>query len=486
MKKHIIFEYHKPGCGSFTRENGGIAEGGFEPREPEQFRRRSEPSLPEVSENEVVRHYTRLSTLNHHVDKDFYPLGSCTMKYNPKVNDALALREGFTALHPAQPDTDCQGSMELIHELGELLCRITGFPSVTLQPVAGSHGELTALFMIRACLEARGDARRQVVIPDSAHGTNPASIAFAGYDVVEVKSDEKGLVDLEHLKRVLGPQTAAFMITNPNTLGIYEPRIREITQLVHEAGGLCYMDGANLNALLGLVQPAKSGFDIMHINLHKTFSVPHGGGGPGAGPLVLSEELAPFRPGPVVVRDEQGFHWRKPEQSIGRVHMWHGNFGALVRAYVYIRRLGARGLRRVSENAILNANYVRHRLKDVYRLSYDSPTLHEVVFSARNQKKLGYKASHIAKRLLDFGLHAPTTYFPLIVPEALMIEPTESESRETLDRFCEAMLQIHHECEENNPLLDSAPNTTPVGRLNDVLAIKRADLCWPEESHGES
>ncbi|MCB1047997.1 MAG: aminomethyl-transferring glycine dehydrogenase subunit GcvPB [Calditrichaeota bacterium] len=474
----LIFEYHKDGGSSFDSASAGVNTGGFEQREPTQFKRESALDLPEVAEGTVVRHYVRLSSLNHHVDKDIYPLGSCTMKYNPKVNDGLAFLEGFTNQHPAQPDEQCQGSLRLIHALGQELCAITGFSDVTLQPVAGSHGELTALFMIRKYHESRGNARRKVVIPDSAHGTNPASITLAGYEVVEVGSDEHGMLDLEHLARVLDEDVAAFMITNPNTLGIYDSHIARITEMVHGVGALCYMDGANLNALLGLVQPARSGFDIMHINLHKTFAVPHGGGGPGAGPLVVGQTLAPFLPGPVTRETPEGLRWVEPEQSIGRVHMWNGNFGALVRAYAYIRRLGARGLRRVSENAILNANYIRARLKDTYRLGFESPTLHEVVFSARNQKKLGYKASDIAKRMLDFGMHAPTTYFPLIVPEALMIEPTETESKESLDRFCEAMLQIHRECEQKDPLLASAPNTTPVGRLNDVLAIKRADLGW--------
>jgi glycine dehydrogenase subunit 2 len=340
--------------------------------------------------------------------------------------------------------------------------------------------------MIRAYHESKGYARRKVVIPDSAHGTNPASITLAGYEVVEVGSDEHGLLDLEHLARVLDGDVAAFMITNPNTLGIYDSNIDRICEMVHGVGALCYMDGANLNALLGIVKPAHSGFDIMHINLHKTFAVPHGGGGPGAGPLVVGDKLAPFLPGPVTEETPAGLRWVMPASSIGRVHMWNGNFGALIRAYAYIRRLGARGLKRVSENAILNANYIRARLKDHYKVGFDSPTLHEVVFSARNQKKLGYKASDIAKRMLDFGMHAPTTYFPLIVPEALMIEPTETESLESLDRLCDVMLRIHRECEEKDPLLASAPNNTPVGRLNDVLAIKRADLCWHGESSGGS
>jgi len=478
-----IFAKSRPGAGSFTAATGGVDFGGLEPRLPATGLRRRELGLPEATEGEVVRHYLGLSTLNHHVDKDFYPLGSCTMKYNPKVNDGLAFLPGFTGLHPEQAPEDAAGALELLVELGEALKAVSGMDAVTLQPVAGAHGELTALFMIRAYHEKLGRPRRKVVIPDAAHGTNPASITMAGYEVVQVKSASDGCMDLDALKAVLDEDVAAFMITNPNTVGIFERHIVEINELVHAAGALSYMDGANLNALLGIVQPGTLGFDIMHINLHKTFSVPHGGGGPGAGPLVVKERLAPFLPGPLPVRTEAGFRWAAPgPDSIGRVHAYFGNFGALVRAYAYIRRLGAPGLRRVSEHAILNANYVRVGLQDLYKVGFEGIPLHEVVFSAINQKRLGYKASHIAKRLLDFGLHAPTTYFPLIVPEALMVEPTETESKATLDRFIAAMRQIHQECEEKNPLLDSAPNLTPVRKLDDVRAVKQPRLRWRRDA----
>jgi glycine dehydrogenase subunit 2 len=483
----LIFEKSRPGAGSFTMATGGQDFGGLAPRCPSTLLREKAPALPELPEGEVVRHYVGLSTLNHHVDKDFYPLGSCTMKYNPKINDALALLPGFTALHPEQPEAEAQGALRLLVELGEGLCEVSGMDAVTLQPVAGAHGELTALFMIRAYHEARGHARRKVVIPDSAHGTNPASITMAGYEVVQVKSAPDGCMDLEALKAVLDEDTAAFMITNPNTVGIFERHIVEIIQLVHEAGALCYMDGANLNALLGIVRPGDLGFDIMHINLHKTFSVPHGGGGPGAGPLVVKERMAPYLPGPLPVRKGDAFGWQDAHpQSIGQVHAYFGNFGALVRAHAYLRRLGAQGLRRVAENAIINANYVRVALQDIYRLGFAGTPLHEVVFSAANQKRLGYKASHIAKRLLDFGMHAPTTYFPLIVPEALMVEPTETENRATLDRFIAAMRQIHQECVEGNPLLESAPNLTPVRKLDDVRAVKQPRLRWRPEAAGDA
>ena len=436
----LIFEKSRPGAGSFRAEAGGVSFGGLEPREPRDRLRGGVLDLPEAAEGEVVRHYTELSVLNHHVDRDFYPLGSCTMKYNPKVDERLAALPGFLDLHPEQNSRELEGALRLMHELGEQLKTISGMDAVTLQPAAGAHGELCALFMIRRCLTKRGDARKNVVIPDSAHGTNPASIHMAGYRVKQVKSGPDGCVDPDHLRAVLDGDTAAFMITNPNTVGIFERRIVEINRLVHEAGALSYMDGANLNALLGLVRPGDLGFDVMHINLHKTFGVPHGGGGPGAGPLVVKNELTPFLPSPVTVEEAGGIRWRKVgPDSVGKVHSYYGNFGALVRAYVYLRRLGAEGLLRVSENAIINANYLRARLEDLYRLAFPGRPMHEVVFSASRQKKLGYRAADLAKRVLDFGLHAPTTYFPLIVSEALMIEPTETEHKGTLDRFVAVM-----------------------------------------------
>jgi glycine dehydrogenase subunit 2 len=478
----LIFDKNRPGSGSFTLDNGGISTAGINPRTPASFVRHSKLELPEMSEGEVVRHYTGLSTLNHHVDKDFYPLGSCTMKYNPKVNDQLSSLPGFAMLHPDQRDEDAQGALQILHGLGEQLLIISGMDAVTLQPVAGAHGELTALFMIRKYHEKLGNPRKTIVIPDSAHGTNPASINMAGYKVVQIKSNLEGGIDLERLRKVLNEDVAAFMITNPSTIGVFESQIVEINKMVHEVGALSYMDGANLNALLHIVRPAELGFDVMHINLHKTFSVPHGGGGPGAGPLVVKDNLAPFLPSPVTInKDGCVRHQKVGADSIGKVHSYYGNFAALIRAYVYIRRLGAVGLKRVSENAILNANYLRVKLQDLYKLAFPGMPMHEVLFSAINQRRLGYKASHIAKRLLDYGMHAPTTYFPLITPEALMIEPTETESRETLDRFIFAMREIHRECEEKAPELDSAPNTTPVKRLDDVRAVKQPKLRWRSE-----
>lgn len=478
----LIFDKSNPGSGSFTARMAGQEFGGLAAREPSGNLRSVPPALPELAEGEVVRHYLGLSTLNHHVDKDFYPLGSCTMKYNPKINDALALLPGFTRLHPEQSADDAQGALRLLHELGEQLKVISGMDAVTLQPVAGAHGELTALFMIRRYHEQQGQPRTKVVIPDSAHGTNPASITMAGYKVVQVKSAPDGCIDLERLEQALDEDVAAFMITNPNTVGIFEKHIAEINRMVHKVGALSYMDGANLNALLGIVRPGDLDFDVMHINLHKTFSVPHGGGGPGAGPLVVRELLAPYLPSPLPARDGDHYYWQKTgADSVGKVHGYFGNFGALVRAYAYIRRLGAEGLCAVSENAIINANYIRVKLQDLYKLAFPGTPMHEVVFSAVNQKKLGYRAGHVAKRLLDFGLHAPTTYFPLIVPEALMIEPTETESRATLDRFIAAMRQIHAECESGAPELASAPNITPVRKLDDVRAVKQPMLRWRRE-----
>ncbi len=475
----LIFEKSRPGSSSFTAKRGGVSFGGLQPRTPATGLRASEIALPELAEPEVVRHYIGLSVLNHHLDKDFYPLGSCTMKYNPKVNDALASLPGFANLHPCQPDEQVPGALELLHSLGEQLVCISGMDAVTLQPVAGAHGELTALFMIRKYHEHWGKARKYVLIPDSAHGTNPASIAMAGFTPKLLKSGADGCIDLESLKAALDDDVAALMVTNPNTLGIFERQIVEANRLVHEAGALSYMDGANLNALLGIVRPGDLGFDVMHINLHKTFSTPHGGGGPGAGPLVVKDCLAPFLPTPVTVRRDTGVVWQEVgDLSVGKVHAFHGNFSVMLRAYVYLRRLGAAGLKRVAENAVLNANYIRVKLQDRFRLFYDLMPMHEVVFSAVEQKKLGYKASHVAKRLLDFGVHAPTTYFPMIVPEALMIEPTETESRDTLDRFIAAMLQIADEAERKAPELESAPNNAPVRKLDDVMAVKRAQLTW--------
>jgi glycine dehydrogenase subunit 2 len=483
IKQQLIHDLSQPGKGkySFTRSEVPLVE--F----PEELQRRSATGLPEVAEPELVRHYTNLSVKNHHVDRDFYPLGSCTMKYNPRVNERLARGFNFGNAHPELPEENVQGNLALLWELQQSLQTITGFSATSLQPVAGAHGELTALLMIRKYHEQKGNPRRVVIIPDSSHGTNPASIHFAGYEVKQLKSNEQGKIDLDELASHLNEEVAAFMITNPNTLGLFESNIAEICRMTHEVGGLVYLDGANLNALMGLAQPVDMGFDVMHINVHKTFSTPHGGGGPGGGPVLCNDTLAPYLPVPVVTRDEAGFHLDSERPlSIGRVHSWNGNFMVMLRALAYIRKLGGEGIRAASQQAIINANYVRKHLEDYFELPYKGNTLHEVVFSGRSLKQYGVKTVDIAKRLLDYGMHAPTVYFPLIVPEALMIEPTETESKLTLDRFIETMIKIVEEAKSDPELLLNAPVNTPVRRLNDVVAVKRSDLGYRKPDGGVS
>jgi len=441
---------------------------------------------PDVGELEVVQHFHRLSQLNYAVDEGLYPLGSCTMKYNPRLNERTARLEGFAGLHPLQPDEQTQGALELMWQLEEALKAITGMAGVTLQPAAGAHGELAGMLMIRKALEARGDARTLVLVPDSAHGTNPATAAFAGYTAVEMPSAADGTVDMEALDRLMTDDVAAIMLTVPNTLGIFEHRIVEIAELVHSRGGLIYMDGANLNAFVGVAQPGRMGADAMHINLHKTFSTPHGGGGPGAGPVAVSEALLPHLPVPRVERDGDRFRmvW-SDERSIGPMRGFFGNFLVLVRALTYIRGLGADGLREMSETAVLYANVVRHRLRHAYHLKYDAPTMHEVVFDDSRQARSDVHNTDIAKRLLDYGFHPPTMSFPLIVHGALMIEPTESAAPEEVDAFCDAMLEIAREAEENPDLVRSAPHDTPVSRVDEVRAARNLRVRWrPEEADG--
>jgi glycine dehydrogenase subunit 2 len=435
--------------------------------------------LPEVSEFDVVRHYSRLSRMNYGVDTHFYPLGSCTMKYNPKLNEDMARLPGFARLHPLAPAASSQGALALMHELSAMLAEIAGMDAVSLQPAAGAQGELAGVLMIRAFHLANGEKRTKVLVPDSAHGTNPASTAIAGYEVVQLKSAANGEVDLGELERALGTDVAAFMITVPNTLGNFEPRIVEITEMCHAKGVQVYMDGANLNAILGITRPGDLGFDVCHFNLHKTFTTPHGGGGPGAGPVGVKAHLEPFLPTPVVVKanDRYALDWKRPK-SIGKLQAFYGNFGMLVRAYTYIRTMGADGLRSVSDNAVLNANYIMARLAADYDVAVPGPCMHECVLSARRQKKHGVTATDIAKRLLDLGFYAPSTYFPLIVEEALMIEPTETESKETLDAFCDAMIQIAREAETDPGRVHDAPVTTPVRRLDQTKAAREPDLRW--------
>lgn len=446
---------------------------------PEEFLRNEPAHLPEVSELEVVRHYTQLSRLNHGVDVGFYPLGSCTMKYNPRVHEDIVALPGLAKIHPYQPEETVQGALELIYNLGEHLATISGLKATTLQPAAGAHGELAGLMVMKAYHNDQGEGHRnEIIIPDSAHGTNPASCAMVGYKVVEVPSDERGGVDVAALKKLVGPNTAGLMLTNPNTLGLFDENICTIADLVHGVGGLLYYDGANANAILGIVRPGDMGFDIVHYNLHKTFSTPHGGGGPGAGPIVVSEELAPFLPGPVVQKQAGRYSLVTPECSIGRVRSFYGNFLVYVKAYAYILSHGPKGLKEVSETAVLHANYMMERLKDLYYLPVDRHCKHEFVLSGVWQKEHGVRTLDIAKRLLDYGFHAPTVYFPLNVDEAIMIEPTETEPKSTLDEFIEVMRSIAQEAKENPAMLTSAPHFTPVSRLDEARAARQPVLRW--------
>jgi glycine dehydrogenase subunit 2 len=457
---------------------------------PEELRRAEPPRLPEVPEFELVRHFTELSTRNFGIDNGFYPLGSCTMKYNPRVNERLVGLPGFASIHPLQDEDGVQGALDLEWRLQEILAEVTGLDAVSLQPAAGSQGELTGLILVRAYFESRGESeqRRKVVIPDTAHGTTPASVSMAGYDVTPVKTDPRGNIDIDDLRTKVDEHTAALMLTNPSTLGLFDENIEQIEQIFHGAGALMYYDGANLNAVCGISRPGDMGFDIVHINLHKTFSQPHGGGGPGGGPIAVRDILEPFLPVPVVVRREDGtfgLDFDRP-QSIGKVRAFTGPFGVFVRSYAYIRAYGPR-LREMSETAVLNANYVLARLKDAYELPYDRLCMHEFVLSARNLKRdYGVTALDIAKRLMDYGYHPPTIYFPLVVPEALMIEPTETETKETLDAFCDAMLAIAKEAAVSPELLKEAPHNRPVRRLDEVRAAKHPIVKYGFEQHPEA
>ncbi len=447
---------------------------------PAELLRRRPARLPELSEVDVVRHFTALSRRNHGVDTGFYPLGSCTMKYNPKVNENLAGLPGFTSVHPYQPEETVQGALELLFRAERFLAEITGMDRVTLQPAAGAHGEFTGMAVIRAYHQNRGQHRRKVLVPDSSHGTNPATASMCGYEVVVVGSDARGGVDIKALRALANADVAALMLTNPNTLGLFDENIVEIAEIVHRAGGLLYYDGANANAILGYSRPGDMGFDVVHLNLHKTFATPHGGGGPGSGPVGVKPELVPFLPVPTVESDGERY-WLDHDRplSIGKVRSFYGNFGVVVKAYAYILSLGPDGLKRVSEDAVINANYLLARLKEHYELPFDRFCKHEFVLSGSRQKaRQGVSTLDIAKRILDFGYHPPTVYFPLIVPEAIMIEPTETESRETLDAFAEAMIQIAREAEEEPEKVKGAPYRTVVGRLDEAQAARRPDLAF--------
>ncbi|MDQ0342194.1 aminomethyl-transferring glycine dehydrogenase subunit GcvPB [Lederbergia wuyishanensis] len=479
----LIFEMSTPGRIGYSLPEMDVPEIDIVECLPEGYVRENEPELPEVSELDIMRHFTELSTHNHGVDSGFYPLGSCTMKYNPKINEQVARFPGFAHIHPLQPESSVQGALELMYDLQQHLIEITGMHEVTLQPAAGAHGEWTGLMMIRAFHEANGDNERtKVIVPDSAHGTNPASATVAGLETVTVRSGEDGLVDLNHLRELVGPDTAALMLTNPNTLGLFEEQILEMAEIVHGAGGKLYYDGANLNAVMSKARPGDMGFDVVHLNLHKTFTGPHGGGGPGSGPVGVKEDLIPFLPKPVITKKDDKFviDYDRP-QSIGRVKPFYGNFGINVRAYTYIRSMGPDGLKAVTEYAVLNANYMMRRLAPYFDLPYDRHCKHEFVLSGKRQKKLGVRTLDIAKRLLDFGYHPPTIYFPLNVEECMMFEPTETESKETLDGFIDVMIQIAQEAEENPEIVQEAPHTTIVKRLDETKAARKPILRYIKE-----
>jgi glycine dehydrogenase subunit 2 len=441
-------------------------------------------NMPEVSEIEIIRHFTRLSTWNYAIDLGMYPLGSCTMKYNPRVNEFVSRLEGIANAHPYQPERASQGALRIMQALRECLMDITGMEAITLQPAAGAHGEMTGILLVRAYLQSKGNPRKKILIPDSAHGTNPATAAICGYSVENLKSNAAGMVDIPSLVNQMNEDVAALMLTNPNTLGVFEQEIHKIAQILHDKGGLLYMDGANMNALVGKVRPGDFGVDVMHLNLHKTFSTPHGGGGPGSGPVACKKFLEPFLPIPVVITKPDGtlgFDYNRP-QSIGRVRAFYGNFGMFVRALAYIMANGPDGLRQTTEDAVLNANYIRKGLEGVYDLPYKTPSMHEAVFSDRLQTKKGVKTGDIAKRLIDYGFHPYTVSFPLIVHGALMIEPTESESKEELDLFIDAMKNIAEEVEENPELVLEAPHTTRVSRLDEVGAARKPVLRWKPQA----
>ncbi|NLJ97887.1 MAG: aminomethyl-transferring glycine dehydrogenase subunit GcvPB [Tissierellia bacterium] len=480
MRKYneLIFELSKPGRTAYRLPENDVENIAVEELIPAEYLNDDELNLPEVSEVDIIRHYTNLSDKNFGVDTGFYPLGSCTMKYNPKINEDMASLDGFKNIHPLQSEETVQGALKLMYELDKALCEIAGMDKMTLQPAAGAHGELTGLTLIKAYHENRGDTKRtKIIVPDSAHGTNPASAIMAGFDTIEIKSTKDGLVDIESLKAALSDEVAGLMLTNPNTLGLFEKDIKEIADLVHGCGGLLYYDGANANAILGQARPGDMGFDVVHFNIHKTFSTPHGGGGPGSGPVGVKKILLDFIPTPTVEKDGDRYYldYDYPK-SVGRMKDFYGHFGILVRAYTYILTMGRDGLKKASEMAVLNANYLGHRLKDHYNLQEDTIFKHEFVLAGLKDGLSEVTTLDVAKRLLDYGYHPPTVYFPLIVNEALMPEPTESESKETLDEFADALIKIAEEARENPEILKEAPHNTPVGRVNETQAARNPVL----------
>ncbi len=475
----LIFEQGGEGRKGYSLPQWDVEEVEAKNLIPSHLLRKELEGFPQLSEIDVVRHFTRLSQWNYGVDSGFYPLGSCTMKYNPKVNEEIARMSGFVNLHPYTPEDLAQGALRLMYELGNYLAEITGMDSVSLQPAAGAHGELTGIRMVKACLQARGEERNKVLVPDTAHGTNCSTSTIVSYQMVEIKSNEKGVISPEKVAEQMDEEVAAIMVTNPNTLGLFEEHLAEIAEIVHRKGGFVYCDGANLNALMGIMKLGELGVDVVHINLHKTFSTPHGGGGPGAGPVAVKKELTPYLPVPVIEKDQGTYrlHSDRPH-SIGKMRAFYGNFGVILKAYAYILSMGTEGLKRASEMAVLNANYLMKRLKDYYHLPYDRPCMHECVFTDRFQEKDHVSTLDIAKRLIDYGYHPPTIYFPLVVKAALMMEPTETESKESLDGFIETMIAIAKEAEENPDLLRQAPQRVKVRRLDEVLAARKPKLKW--------
>lgn len=483
MKEKLIFELSAPGRKAYSLPDLDVPQVDLNEILPQDLQRQKEPELPEVSEVDVVRHFTRLSQMNYGVDTGFYPLGSCTMKYNPKINEDMSRLPGFALAHPYQGEALSQGAMKLMFDLDRYLSEIAGMERTTLQPAAGAHGEFTGILIIKAYHEHRKDFKRnKVIVPDSAHGTNPATASMSGFDIIEIKSNAEGLVDLEELKKVVGEDTAALMLTNPNTLGLFEKEIKEIADIVHKAGGLLYYDGANMNAIMGYARPGDMGFDAIHYNLHKTFSTPHGGGGPGSGPVGVRDFLVPYLPKPVLEynseQEQYYFDYDRPN-SIGKVKAFYGNFGVAIKAFTYILALGGQGLKEASELAVLNANYLKAVLGDYYHVPFDQVCKHEFIITpTKEMKAKGVHTLDIAKRLIDYGYHPPTIYFPLIVEEAMMIEPTETESKETLDDFCQALIKIADETLENPEILHEAPHTTHVSRFDEATAARKPVLRW--------
>tara|TARA_B110000263_G_scaffold68672_1_gene59636 strand:+ start:1843 stop:3306 length:1464 start_codon:yes stop_codon:yes gene_type:complete len=477
----LIFDKSKNGCIGYKVSNSTVPEIDIKKFIPKNSIRKNDLKLPQVTEFQVVRHYTNLSVKNHHVDKDFYPLGSCTMKYNPKINDAIAMFSGFSLIHPNQIDSTVQGALEIYYNLEKILLELTGMEGITLQPSAGSQGEMVGLLLMKKYHEEKNNKKKYVIIPETAHGTNPASVIITGYNVRQVKSDSRGRIDVDHLEELIDDEVAGLMLTQPNTLGLFEDNIEKISKMIHDVDGLMYMDGANLNALVGIAKPKSMGFDIMHINLHKTFSTPHGGGGPGSGPVAVHSKLIKYLPAGVIKKKVDSYYIdNNDNDTIGKVHTFYGNFGILVRAYVYILSLGSKGLKNIALYAVLNANYLKYLLSKNYDIPFSEGTLHEFVISAVKQKEKGIRALDIGKSLLDYGYHAPTVYFPTNIRESIMIEPTETEDKKTLEEFADAMINIDFKIDSSLDYLLNSPHKTPVRRLNEVKANRELDINYNE------